>query len=127
VDAGKTYIVTLWGTTNGARVNGALPGRTGATANGYTLYEWAVSGSTQITISGSGSIDELRLHPQDALMNTYTYQPLLGLTAQTDASNNIVYYEYDALGRLKLARDRNRNILKQYKYQYQQPITNIFE
>jgi YD repeat-containing protein len=122
-DAGKTYAVSLWATTNAARVNGATPTRTGATANGFTLYEWTVSGAAQITVSGTGSIDELRLHPQGALMNTYTYLPLTGISAMADANGNIVYYEYDALGRLKLNRNRNGNIIKQYDYQYQIPVT----
>jgi hypothetical protein len=122
IDAGKTYVVSLWASTNGARINGATPTRTGATASGFTLYEWTVSGTAQVTVSGTGSVDELRLHPKGALMNTYTYQPLVGLTAMADANGNIVYNEYDALGRLKLSRDRNRNIIKQYDYQYQIPV-----
>jgi hypothetical protein len=47
----------------------------------------------------------------------------VGISSQCDANNNIQYYEYDAMGRLKTARDRSSNILKQYDYRYQTLIT----
>jgi YD repeat-containing protein len=65
-------------------------------------------------------IDELRLYPKGAQMTTYTYEPLVGITNQCDANNNITYYEYDALNRLKTIRDKDRNILKTFEYKYQQ-------
>jgi hypothetical protein len=42
-------------------------------------------------------------------MMSYTYQPLIGLTTQTDI-NNRINYEYDGLGRLMLVRDMYNNI-----------------
>ena len=88
--------------------------------NGWTLYEATVSGITSITISGYGLIDELRMYPKGAQMITYTYIPLAGMSSQCDMNNRISYYEYDAMNRLKLIRDMDKNIIKTFDYTYQQ-------
>lgn len=120
--SGSTYyIVSYWRNSNAGAytVSGSTAVTTGATNNGWTYYEHLVTGVNSITISGSGLIDELRLYPKDALMTTYTYKSLVGITSQCDANNKIIYYEYDLFGRLKLIRDEKRNILKTYQYNYQ--------
>lgn len=62
-------------------------------------------------------IDEVRIHPQDASMTTYTYLPGVGMTTQTDPNGVTIYYEYDALGRLSAIRDHERRLLKSYQYE----------
>jgi YD repeat-containing protein len=59
----------------------------------------------------------------NALVSTYTYSPLVGMTSSTDPSGKTTFYEYDGLGRLKILRDQNGKILKQNDYQYQKPLT----
>lgn len=71
---------------------------------------------TSVTITGSGLIDELRLHPENANMVSYTYEPMVGVTSTNDANNTITYTEYDNLNRVKLIRDKDKNILKRYDY-----------
>jgi YD repeat-containing protein len=97
----------------------------------YLLSYWQKSGSAwtlqtstvtvssgTYTISLSGQIDEVRFYPSTAQMITYTYDPLIGMTSQSDANNRITSYEYDALGRFFLVRDNDNNILKMYCYNY---------
>jgi hypothetical protein len=69
---------------------------------------------------GNGSVwfDDIRLHPSDAQMVTYTYDPLVGMTSQTDVNNRSTYYEYDSFNRLKLIKDKDGNILKRICYNY---------
>jgi hypothetical protein len=113
----STYLVSVWSKSGGSvSVNGVTQSNIIATQNGWNLYSTTVTGATIVTISGSGLIDELRLHPKDANMTTYTYQPFVGVTSTTDPNNTIVYNEYDALNRLKIIRDKDKNILKRYDY-----------
>lgn len=63
-------------------------------------------------------IDDVRFQPVDAKMTTYTYDPLIGMTSETSANNKSLFYEYDALGRLRLIRDNERYIIKKICYNY---------
>lgn len=115
----NTYTVSYW-SKNGAQNVNSTAATSGQIMSQFTYYEHIIvnpAGGT-ITISGTGTIDELRLYPQKAQMSTYTYDPLIGMTSQTDANNKIIYYQYDALGRLSVLRDQDKNILKLYCYNY---------
>jgi YD repeat-containing protein len=99
-------------------VNGS-GGTSKITIGPWTNFEVRLFGVTTVTIGGTGLIDELRLYPKGALMTTYTYEPLVGTTTQSDASGKITYYSYDGLGRLHMIQDQYGNILKRYDYEYQ--------
>jgi len=125
LNSATSYFVSYWTTGNAFTIGGTVSGypQKGKTVtiNGtpWTLYVHKITGQSTATVSGTGSIDELRLYPVTAQMTTYTYDPLAGMTSQTDAGNRITYYEYDGLGRLKRIRDQDYNILKSFDYQYQ--------
>lgn len=74
----------------------------------------------RIDNNGGGTVwfDDLRIHPSDAQMVTYTYDPLVGITSQTDPAGRTTYYEYDSLHRLKVLRDLKGKILKSFDYHY---------
>lgn len=118
LQAAQTYIVSYWQKTGSVSINGNGAGTAILSKNGWTLYQLTIAGTTTVTVSGSALIDELRLYPSDAQMTTYTYTPLVGMTSQCDANNKITYYEYDNFQRLTLVRDQDRNIIKQYCYNY---------
>jgi hypothetical protein len=72
-----------------------------------------------MTINASGmALDEVRVYPSDAQITTYTYAPLIGMTAMNDPNNKVTYYEYEALGRLKNVKDFQGNIIKNFQYNY---------
>ncbi|RXK86636.1 hypothetical protein [Filimonas effusa] len=89
--------------------------------NGWYLcsYRVALNGSQVVRIAAGGNsllIDEIRLLPENAQMQTYTHLPQVGMTSQTDSKGRISYYEYDSLNRLKLVRDQEGNIIKKICY-----------
>lgn len=62
----------------------------------------------------------LRNNPSlnEAMVDTYTYRPLVGMTSETDRNGKTVYYEYDDRLRLKFVRNADGEILKGYEYVY---------
>ncbi len=65
-------------------------------------------------------LQKIRQQFPAAMVTTYTYKPLVGITSQTDARNRTSYYEYDGFSRLKLLRDQEGNIVRTFKYNYKQ-------
>ncbi|WP_156102298.1 hypothetical protein [Muricauda sp. MAR_2010_75] len=63
---------------------------------------------------------KLRENPAvaSAMVTTYTYKPMIGLTSITDAMENVSYYEYDAFNRLKTVKDIDDNITSDFDYNY---------
>jgi YD repeat-containing protein len=116
----NSYVVSYWSRSGSSfTVSGSSSVTQGKTINGWTYFEHIVSGVTSVSVSGSADIDELRLYPKGALMTTYCYQPLSGMTSQCDMDNRITYYRYDGLGRLKVVLDQDGNILKTIDYYFQ--------
>jgi hypothetical protein len=115
----KEYKLTLWATSSSFSVNGLTPSFIGSTINGWTYYEFNLPTNSSLpVITGSCKIDELRLYPKKSTMLTTTYEPGVGKTSECDINNQITYYQYDALNRLVLVRDRNKNIIKKICYNY---------
>ncbi len=104
----KTGIVTsyVWGYTNTLPVAKAIGVRY-ATLN--AAYNNA--GGNLTTLRGQSSLAK-------ALLSTYSHQPLVGVTSQTDPSGRSLTYEYDALGRLVRTRNEQGRILTQLEYHY---------
>lgn len=54
-----------------------------------------------------------------ALITTYTYKPLVGMTSMTDPRGVTTTYEYDSFGRLSKVKDANGKLINTYDYHYQ--------
>lgn len=119
--ASQKYILSYWyksGTLLSASGGTQSDIKTSNSRNGWIYVQRYVTGTQQITLSGSGYIDEVRLYPAEAEMTTLAYNPLVGITSQCDANSRIVYYEYDDFNRLKLVKEQNGNIIKTIDYHY---------
>ena len=83
----------------------------------WRLQEEPYTGPSKILTKGD-AIDDVRIHPKDVLVTTYTYEPLIGITSSTDPAGTSTYFEYDEFGRLKHIKDQDKNILQKSEYQY---------
>lgn len=113
-----------------SKTNGFVEIVSGLASGSYQLSYWKkISGSwapqsSTVSIAGSytinltGQVDEVRLYPSKAEVDSYSFDPLLGVTSHCDANNTITYYEYDAFNRLMTVKDMWRNILKKIEYRY---------
>lgn len=116
-------IVSYWAKSGALTVklgSNVIPAATGTTANGWTFYTHTLpNGASQISITGANNIvDELRLHPKEAQMTTYTYDPGIGITNMVSPSNQVLSYEYDGLNRVVNIRDEKGNIKQNFVYNY---------
>lgn len=89
--------------------------------NDWEYYEISLpAGYSSVVLSlDYVNIDELRLYPADAQMTTYTYDPLIGMTSETDPAGRTTTYEYDEFGRLHRILDQDGFTLKQYTYHFE--------
>jgi YD repeat-containing protein len=123
--AGRTYVISYWSKNGQAYVSvgpGMAPVRTdlnGKVHNGWTYYEHTITDPGFVWVSGTAIIDELKVYPADALINTIAYISFDGMTiSRVDPSNQKADFDYDNFSRLVNIRDEDRNIVKNFTYQY---------
>ncbi len=121
MNTAQTYIVSYW-LKSGASISitggtqsGSVSGRT---LNGWTYHEIKVTGTTTLSVTGSGNVDEVRLYPSTSQMTSYTYDALMRLEATCSVNSTISYYQYDALNRVTDIKDQYGNIIKAFEYNY---------
>lgn len=113
------YVVSYWKKNGNVSVNNTSPALTGTTVNGWTYCEHLLQDPASVSVTGTALIDELRLYPLGAAMESFTYDPVVGVTSYDNATSHIILYEYDAMGRMITERDLWGNIVQQHSYGYQ--------
>ena len=63
-------------------------------------------------------LQALRVAFPNAMITTYTYDPLIGITSITDPKGYSTYYEYDIFNRLQYIKDADGNLVSENKYNY---------
>jgi YD repeat-containing protein len=63
-------------------------------------------------------IDALRSKLPSALITTYTYIPLVGMTSVKDPRGVVTNYNYDDFGRLMNVKDKDNKAIKVFEYHY---------
>jgi hypothetical protein len=121
LNSAQTYVISYWLksgasiTVTGGTQSSAVTGRT---LNGYTYHEVKFTGTTTLSLTGSGNVDEVRLYPSTAQMTSYTYDPLLRMIAECSANSTVTYYDYDSFNRVVDIRDQYGNVVKAFEYNY---------
>lgn len=81
--------------------------------------KWLFSGDIPYTgattLNQGDAIDNVLISPVDAVCSTKIYHPSYGLTFSA-SGGTINYFTYDDLFRLRLVKDKHKDIIKQYVY-----------
>ncbi len=64
------------------------------------------------------ALNDLRASLPDAMVTTYTYDPLIGVTSITDPQGDTTYFHYDDFHRLEYVKDKDGNILSKNEYNF---------
>ncbi|HAR72107.1 MAG TPA: hypothetical protein DCR77_01670 [Flavobacteriaceae bacterium] len=63
----------------------------------------------------------LREFYSSAMITTYTYKPLIGVTSITGPNGQTEYYNYDSANRLQSIVNEKQEVIKTFEYNYKQP------
>lgn len=127
LEANKLYRATFWASANAVPQFGIEGGSqftlTAIAKKGeYKQYEVQFTPTAAAqkigfhSNSGNIALEELRIHPANAIMENYHYAPLFGISVHTDALGRMIFFEYDGMGRQVLTRDQQGNILQKTEY-----------
>ncbi|HSH65375.1 MAG TPA: hypothetical protein VLB84_06125, partial [Bacteroidia bacterium] len=97
-----------------------VPLRTGPTRMGWTYYEGYFTNANFLQLNGTGMIDELRLYPASARMETFVYRQGIGLWSKCNENNQNTFWNYDEFQRVRLVSDQDGYILNKAEYKYLQ-------
>jgi hypothetical protein len=120
-----TYTSYIWG-YNGqypiAKIENATYSEVSAQVANLQSKSNADNDRTRGSIGNEGllrdALESLRVSLPNAMVTTYTYDPLIGVTSMTDPKGYTVYYEYDDLNRLEKVRDASGKLLSTNEYRY---------
>ncbi|WP_340067296.1 hypothetical protein [Ascidiimonas aurantiaca] len=115
----------LWG-YNGQYPVAKIENATYAEATGPSVnLNMALLEDPSTSAALRSELAKLRTALPQAMVTTYTYDPLIGMSSMTDASGLTTYYEYDDRNRLKAVKDLNAHLQAQYFYHYKgEPVTH---
>lgn len=119
IEAKNTSVSDLQNATNWAIANMSSPPSGVTDLESLLVYIEGMTSSTQKT-AWSNFNEKLRESSllKNSLINTVTYNPIIGVTSQTSPNGLVIYYEYDSFGRLKYVKDQDDHILKMNEYAY---------
>jgi hypothetical protein len=68
--------------------------------------------------NATATVDDICFYPESASINTFTYEPLVGKTSETDTRGVSTFYDYDDIGRLKYLKDQDKTLRQTNDYYY---------
>jgi len=113
---GGTPITYIWG-YNKTQPIAKIENATYAQVQQYEANLQTLSNGTDET-SLIAALNNLRTALPNAIITTYTYKPLVGISTVTDPTGNKITYHYDSFNRLQFVKDKDGNILSENDYHY---------
>jgi len=105
-----SYETTIWGYNNQFPI-AKIIGKKYSDIPSGTINNIKAASNVAITAASETNLrtllNALRTSYTDCQVTTSTYNPVFGVTSTTDAKNYELYYEYDALGRLRFTKEKN--------------------
>jgi YD repeat-containing protein len=114
-----THEVYLWG-YKGQYPVAKITGSTYSTVMGYITQGQLDNAAGLTDLQMRTALNAIRTGIPTALVTTYTYSPVTGITSETDPRGQTTYYQYDTYQRLHAILDQDQNVLKTYNYNYAQ-------
>jgi hypothetical protein len=91
---------------------------------GYTIIDTNLMNAA-ITASDTSTeanlitaLNNLRTSLPNAMVTTFTYKPIMGVSTVTDPKGDVQSYHYDSFKRLQFVKDKEGNILSENQYHY---------
>ncbi|WP_430613397.1 hypothetical protein [Flavobacterium sp. JP2137] len=113
--AGGLTVVFLWGHSQSLPIAKIENTTLSAVLSKFGITEIQLNNLSETSMT---AINNLRKTLVYANVYTYTYQPLIGISTQTDPMGQKTTYEYDPFYRLKNILDSKQNKLINYEYNY---------
>ncbi len=117
--ADGTHIVYVWG-YNGEYPVAKIENATKSQVDALNLNTSLINNTGTSDSDMRSELHKIRTGLSNAMVTTYTYAPLIGLTSVTDPKGYTMYYEYDPFNRLEFVKDDDDNILSENEYNYKQ-------
>lgn len=116
---GGATVVYLWG-YNGQYPVAKIENATYAEVINTGVDLTVLDGTSSSEIAKFAELNKIRNHPtmSDAMVTTFTYAPLVGVTSITDHKGQTISYEYDPFNRLEFIKDDTNDLLEEYQYHY---------
>ncbi|MFP5041657.1 hypothetical protein [Parasediminibacterium sp. JCM 36343] len=115
----------VYNTTDGSSIDSVTIKPSGGVIDGWQRYEGYFTAPANATSMGMKFInkssspiyfDDIRIHPYNANMKSYVYDPInLRLVAELDANNYATFYEYDEEGTLVRTKAETKQGIKTIK------------